>query len=172
MASQQTARMEKLLQQALLTLLAKFPFEKITIQQIADEAMVNRTTIYAHYEDKFALLDATLQVQFAANTIKPEELITKPFATLATLCKGALSRVVERQRDDMAFQQAMMQLFFHELKRTDLETTSLPAYLLIWRMKAVMHWVRETHQPYNLYTAGSVLDQQIAQANERLNSRI
>lgn len=170
MASKQAARMEKALQQALLTLLAKYPFEKITIQQIAEEAMVNRTTIYAHYDDKFALLDATLQVHFAATTIKPEDLIAKPFTTLAILCKGALSQVVERQRDDMTFQKAMMQLFFHELNQTNLEITSLPAYLLIWRMKAVMHWVRETHQPYNLYTAGSVLDQQMRQANGELDS--
>ena len=171
MASQQAARMEKNLQQALLNLLAQYLFEKITIQQIAEAAMVNRTTVYAHYEDKFALLNATLQAQFTATEIAPEDLKTKPFTSLSLLCQGALTQAVERQRNDMAFQTAMMQLFFHQLKQTDVVPTGLPEYMLIWRVKAVMHWVRETQQPYNLYTAGSILDGLMVHANELLDSR-
>lgn len=53
-----------LLQQALWELLRRQRFESITIQEIAEQADVNRTTLYAHFPDKFALLEATLRARF------------------------------------------------------------------------------------------------------------
>ena len=47
----------QLLQDALLNLMAIKPFEKITINNIADEAHVNRSTFYRYYDDKYQLLD-------------------------------------------------------------------------------------------------------------------
>ena len=57
-------RTQHLLQQAFLDLLMQDSFEAITVKDIAERAMVNRATFYAHFEDKFALLDVTIQSIF------------------------------------------------------------------------------------------------------------
>lgn len=49
-------RTKKLIVQAFYRLLEREDFHKITIQQIADEAMINRQTFYLHYQDKYDLL--------------------------------------------------------------------------------------------------------------------
>ena len=41
-------------------------FEKISIQEIADSAMINRATFYAHYADKQDLYDSLID-QFLAS---------------------------------------------------------------------------------------------------------
>ena len=46
-----------LIKQAFFELLEKKPFEKITIKDITDKAMINRGTFYLHYCDKYDLLD-------------------------------------------------------------------------------------------------------------------
>lgn len=42
---------------AFINLLKQYDMETITIQQIADEADINRATFYKHYEDKYILLN-------------------------------------------------------------------------------------------------------------------
>lgn len=49
-------RTYKLLFEALLALLEERPFEKISVTDICDQAMVHRTTFYKHFEDKYHLL--------------------------------------------------------------------------------------------------------------------
>jgi AcrR family transcriptional regulator len=53
-------RTRQLLQGALRTLMQSKGFEEISVQDIAEEATVNRATFYDHYADKFALLDALI----------------------------------------------------------------------------------------------------------------
>jgi AcrR family transcriptional regulator len=57
-------RTRHLLQDALRRLLNDKEFEKITIQDIAEGATLNRATFYAHYPDKFALLEELIRVSF------------------------------------------------------------------------------------------------------------
>ncbi|CAM4395480.1 AcrR family transcriptional regulator [Paenibacillus endophyticus] len=47
---------------ALIHLMASKDFEKITINEIAEYADVNRGTIYSHYIDKYDLLDKCIEV--------------------------------------------------------------------------------------------------------------
>ena len=42
---------------SMCTLMREKPFSKISVQDIAAEAIINRATFYAHFEDKFALLE-------------------------------------------------------------------------------------------------------------------
>lgn len=49
-------RTRKLLSNALFELIRKKPFEKITVCDICEEAMVHRATFYSHYSDKDELL--------------------------------------------------------------------------------------------------------------------
>jgi len=49
-------RTYKLLSEALLSLLEERPFDKISVIDICNKAMVHRTTFYKHFEDKYQLL--------------------------------------------------------------------------------------------------------------------
>jgi AcrR family transcriptional regulator len=51
-------RTRQLLQGALRTLLQNKSFDQISVQDLTDEATVNRATFYDHYTDKHALLEA------------------------------------------------------------------------------------------------------------------
>lgn len=56
--SQVTQRTEKSIITAMVSLLQKKPFEKITVGDICDEALINHSTFYRHFNDKYALLHA------------------------------------------------------------------------------------------------------------------
>ena len=57
-------RTRKLLQDAFMSLLAEKSFQAISVQEIAEQATLNRATFYAHFEDKYALADRMLSEQF------------------------------------------------------------------------------------------------------------
>ena len=67
---------------ALVRLLKIKEFEDISVQEIADEATLNRATFYLHYPDKNALLQATTESRF-------RDLIERRSITF-TDCTGAL----------------------------------------------------------------------------------
>jgi AcrR family transcriptional regulator len=78
-------RTRQLLQQALAELLVTREFDKVSIQEIADRATVNRVTFYDHYADKFALLDGMIEARF-------HDLITRRGITFD--CTSALAGIV------------------------------------------------------------------------------
>jgi AcrR family transcriptional regulator len=49
---------------ALAKLLTRKEFEQISVQDIADQATLNRATFYLHYQDKAALLQAMTEFRF------------------------------------------------------------------------------------------------------------
>ncbi len=57
-------RTRQLLQQAFIELFQEKGFSAITVQDIAERATVNRATFYAHFADKYALLDSLIREQF------------------------------------------------------------------------------------------------------------
>src|ERR1700704_1237352 len=75
-------RSRRMLMDALASLLIKKEFEDISVQEIADEATLNRATFYLHYPDKNALLQAMTGVRF-------RDLIERRAITF-TDCNGAL----------------------------------------------------------------------------------
>jgi AcrR family transcriptional regulator len=64
----------KLIRDGLVALLGEKSFESISVQDIADRATVNRATFYAHYTDKFALLDAIIREDVAARLAEGDPL--------------------------------------------------------------------------------------------------
>ena len=57
-------RSRRMLMEALVRLLIKKEFGDISVQEIADEATLNRATFYLHYPDKNALLQAMTDAGF------------------------------------------------------------------------------------------------------------
>jgi AcrR family transcriptional regulator len=74
-----------MLMDALVRLLAKKEFEDISVQDIADEATLNRGTFYLHYPDKNSLLRAMTAERF-------RELIARRGLSF-TNCDGALRAI-------------------------------------------------------------------------------
>lgn len=57
-------RTRTLIQQAFVDLLAEKGFQSITVQDITQRAEINRATFYAHFPDKYALLETTIYQTF------------------------------------------------------------------------------------------------------------
>jgi AcrR family transcriptional regulator len=58
-------RTRKLLQEAMIELAAEKGFAEISVRDITERAMVNRSTFYRHYLDKYDLLDQYMTEVFA-----------------------------------------------------------------------------------------------------------
>ena len=71
--------------ESLLRLLTRKEFDDISIQEIADEATLNRATFYLHYPDKNALLQAMTATRF-------RDLIARRGLSF-TDCDGALRAI-------------------------------------------------------------------------------
>jgi len=91
---------------SLANLLIKKAFEDISIQEIADEATLNRATFYLHYPDKNALLQAMTGVRFrdlikrraitfsdCHGALRPIALGVCDYLVEATGCPGQLARI-------------------------------------------------------------------------------
>src|ERR1700757_56908 len=78
-------RSRRMLMEALARLLIKKEFEDVSVQEIADEATLNRATFYLHYADKNALLRAMTESRF-------RNLIERRAITF-TDCSGALRAI-------------------------------------------------------------------------------
>jgi AcrR family transcriptional regulator len=57
-------RTRKLLLDAFLSVMAEKSFDNVTVQDIAARATVNRATFYAHFVDKYALVDELIREGF------------------------------------------------------------------------------------------------------------
>jgi AcrR family transcriptional regulator len=78
-------RSRRMLMDSLVRLLKKKEFEDVSVQEIADEATLNRATFYLHYPDKNALLQAMTEVRF-------RDLLERRAITF-TDCNGALRAI-------------------------------------------------------------------------------
>jgi AcrR family transcriptional regulator len=78
-------RSRRMLMESLARLLMKKEFEDISVQEIADDATLNRATFYLHYPDKNALLQAMTELRF-------RNLIERRAITF-TDCNGALRAI-------------------------------------------------------------------------------
>ncbi|WP_408892078.1 TetR/AcrR family transcriptional regulator [Paenibacillus taichungensis] len=63
-ADPRVIRTRRLLQDAFASLIQEKDFESITVKDIAERATVNRATFYAHFVDKFEILEAKLMESF------------------------------------------------------------------------------------------------------------
>jgi len=81
-------RTRQLLRQALMELVTEKSFQAITVQDIADRATVNRVTFYAHFDDKYALLEDTMHTMF-------QERLRAALPESSRLTPANLARLIE-----------------------------------------------------------------------------
>src|SRR6266498_5729971 len=80
-------RTRKLLLDAFLSPMAEKSFDEITVQDIATRATVNRATFYAHFVDKYALVDELIREGFT-------QMLQQRMATRAGSIEEQLRRLI------------------------------------------------------------------------------
>jgi len=76
-------RTRRLLQDAFTDLMSTKKFNKISVQDITARAEVNRATFYAHFDDKYELLNSQIRDSF--QNLLDEKLPAHPTFTIANL---------------------------------------------------------------------------------------
>ena len=79
-------RTRQLLHDAFVRLLTDKSFTEISVQDVTEAATLNRATFYAHYPDKYALLQSTTASRFA-------ELLEKRAVSFDGTCNSALRKI-------------------------------------------------------------------------------
>lgn len=129
-------RTRQLLEQALSDLLTKKRFSQITVQDITEKAAVNRATFYAHFEDKYSLLNYSVRKTFQAMLdakLPPNPQLTRQNLRLLCLTSCAYidsfigNCVLSTQRLDHFLMVSQVQLLIHETLLGWVQQTDLPA---------------------------------------------
>lgn len=139
-------RTRSLILQAFSGLLAEKGFESITVQDVTDKAQVNRATFYAHFPDKYALLDTFISQLFRQEIEKrtldachytPENLKNLIIAVCEFLSKMHSSCAQPHQQFESLVEGTIKQQIFDLLtlwlKQTKTKvSTDIPATVATW----------------------------------------
>jgi AcrR family transcriptional regulator len=136
-------RSRRMLMEALANLLNKKEFEDISIQEIVDEATLNRATFYLHYADKNALLQAMTATRF-------HDLIVRRGLSF-TDCDGALRAIALGVCDYLAETTGCPS----QLTKMPLESSIIPAIEGMFREGARNHPVQPGVDPALLGTTAA-----------------
>jgi len=128
-------RSRQMLMEALLKLLDRKEFDDISIQEIADEATLNRATFYLHYPDKNALLQAMTAARF-------RDLIARRGLSF-TDCDGALRAIALGVCDYLAESTSCPS----QLSKMPLEGSIIPAVEAMFEEGAEHHEVAPGTDP-------------------------
>jgi AcrR family transcriptional regulator len=120
-------RSRRMLMDSLVRLLKKKEFEDISVQEIADEAGLNRATFYLHYPDKNALLQAMTDVRF-------RDLLERRGITF-TDCNGALCAIALGVCDYLAESTSCPT----QLARMSLEGSIIPVVEAMFKEGLALH---------------------------------
>jgi AcrR family transcriptional regulator len=110
-------RTRELLQRALMELMAEKGFEAITVRDIAERATINRVTFYAHFQDKYELLEYTMR-ELIRDKLRSQVPEGTPFSSenLARLIQTVCEFLVEMGRHCRPPHGQMDQLMEKEIK--------------------------------------------------------
>ncbi|MGH2387035.1 MAG: TetR/AcrR family transcriptional regulator [Chloroflexota bacterium] len=144
-------RTRQLLQQTLLDLMQEKSFAAITVQDLAERSTLNRATFYAHFEDKYDLMDSIMRdgvEQALAGTVPDTAPLTAE--TLRTLCQALFTYLAgiqdhckprDRQLEPMleaAAQDVLHAFILRWLRRAP--TANLPAGACVETVASVVSW--------------------------------
>jgi len=114
-------RTRKLLQQALFELTVEKGFAAVTIRDIAKRAMVNRSTFYRHYLDKYELLNQYLD-ELQAHVVEAAALAEQASQTAPERVPAGLLVLVRHVQEFASFYRIMLgqngdQVFTHRFRQ-------------------------------------------------------
>jgi AcrR family transcriptional regulator len=142
-------RTRKLIRDALTSLLAEKRFETVTVHDIAARATINRATFYAHYDDKFALLDTLVREDVAARLAHGDPLSLQSVPSIVAAVGGNIFAYVASKRKcpiDRDFESQLQRAM--EAEAADFLSTAFDpcAAMLVASafVGAAMHWRRKT----------------------------
>jgi AcrR family transcriptional regulator len=136
-------RSRRMLMDALTSLLTQKEFDDISIQEIADEATLNRATFYLHYPDKNALLQAMTAARFS-------ELMARRGLSFSN-CDGALRAIALGVCDYLAESTSCPT----QLAKMSLEGSIIPVVEGMFREGAGKHQMRPGADPELLATTAA-----------------
>jgi AcrR family transcriptional regulator len=134
-------RSRRMLMDSLARLLDQKEFDEISIQEIADEATLNRATFYLHYPDKNALLETMTEARF-------RELIARRGLSFSN-CDGALRAIALGVCDYLAESTGCPS----QLVKMPLERSIIPVVEGMFRAGAGKHAMRPGVDPELLAAA-------------------
>lgn len=127
-------------------LLAEKGFESISVQDVTDKAEINRATFYAHFPDKYALLDHSISQMFRQEIEKrtlnachytPDNLRNLILAVCEFLSKIHSECAQPHQQFESlvegVIKKQIFELLTHWLKQTEsVISTEIPATVATW----------------------------------------
>jgi AcrR family transcriptional regulator len=139
-------RTRNLILQAFGSLLAEKGFESISVQDVTDKAEINRATFYAHFADKYALLDYSISQMFMQEIEKrtldachytPENLKNLILAVCDFLARMHSDCAQPHQQFESLTASTIKNILFdllsHWLKQTGTKiSTDIPATVATW----------------------------------------
>ncbi|HEU0296427.1 MAG TPA: TetR family transcriptional regulator [Anaerolineales bacterium] len=139
-------RTRNLILRAFEQLLAEKGFESISVQDVTDKAEINRATFYAHFTDKYALLDFSVQQMFRMELEKrtldachytPENLKTLILVVVEFLALLHSDCAQPHQQFESLVEGTIKNILFelltHWLKQTGTKiSTDIPATVATW----------------------------------------
>ena len=180
----QNLRVEKTrsaIQHAFIKLMRGKDYKKITVQEIAQEAQINRVTFYLHYFDKEDLLEQTIDemlVNLRNRIIIPEEeyqfQIDEPVPTFVRMCRHIIENAklykmvlldgrlpeVKRQLQQLIKDSVKDSVKFYRSKGTEFSVPEevVIAYITSAYIGVIIWWL-ENDMPYSPTYLSAVLTQ-------------
>lgn len=96
------------IKKAFIELLNEKGYEGITIQDIADKAMINRNTFYLHYQNKPDLLNVSMDelLEELNNTLNLCSSSKSPIS--GTMLEQLMQTILEKIKDNIPFYKALL----------------------------------------------------------------
>lgn len=136
----QFERTDRDITNALLKVMESKSLEKISVQDILDEAMINRSTFYQHFTDKYAILERLQEKYVSGMTERIDEIAQSGEWDLekinASLCgylaqnRSQMRQILSVRSENLDLQERMRSLFVAYLRRAKASLNELEMDIL------------------------------------------
>lgn len=122
-------------------------FDSITVSDIVKRALINRATFYAHFHDKYDLLESTLgSLMNDVLNVPAPQLIQRPFETFFNTVTPAYWEVFNYQLTDPTFRNVFKEFITNRFKH---KIESLPpdtldeasVFVFLATVRGLIDWV-------------------------------